>query len=176
MKREKGEASAPTGNAKKTISCLCVNTNGDGVNVNGDGVNCQTRPIFDYWRKKMNKNEMISKFTELAKRTLKFAKIAKKTNVSDLECEVEDLDDEDFREGLRHVIDGFPPTVIDEIFSNKIKFSKDEYERQYRSAMKRAVLGIQAVEGTNMLARVLMSHLDLTRKEKNQIESILMRD
>ncbi|MDR0320446.1 MAG: hypothetical protein LBI28_03000 [Treponema sp.] len=124
----------------------------------------------------MNKNELIGKFTELAKRTLAFAAIAKKTNVSDLECEVEDLDDEDFKEGLRHVIDGFPSTVIDEIFSNKITFAKDAYERQYLSAMKRAVLGIQAIEGRNMLLRVLMSHIDLTQKEKNQIESILLRD
>jgi flagellar motor component MotA len=124
----------------------------------------------------MNKSELISKFTELAKRTLAFVAIAKKTNVSDLECEVEDLDDEDFKEGLRHVIDGFPSAVIDEIFSNKIAFAKDENERQYRSAMKRAVLGIQAVEGPNMLLRVLISHLDLAKKEKNAIESVLLRD
>jgi flagellar motor component MotA len=124
----------------------------------------------------MTKNELIGKFTELAKRTLKFAAKAKKTNVSDLEDEVEDLDDEDFKQGLRHVIDGFPSAVIDEIFSNKIKFAKDEYERQYRSAMKRALLGIQAVEGPNMLARVLMSYIDLTQREKNQIEAVLMRD
>jgi flagellar motor component MotA len=125
----------------------------------------------------MNKSELIGKFTELAKRTLAFTKMAiKSKDLSVLESEVEDLDDEDFKEGLRHVIDGFPSAVIDEIFTNKIAFSKDAYERQYRSAMKRAVLGIQAVEGPNMLLRVLMSHLDLTKKEKNAIESILLRD
>jgi hypothetical protein len=26
---------------EEAISCLCVNTNGDGVNINGDGVNYQ---------------------------------------------------------------------------------------------------------------------------------------
>jgi flagellar motor component MotA len=124
----------------------------------------------------MKRDEFIRKFTDLTKQSLVFAGIAKKTSVADLECEVEDLDDEDFKQGLRFVIDGIPSANIDEIFTNKIAFEKDVLARQYRTVMKRALLGIQAGENPYILAHVLMSYVDLTKEERKKIEAVLMRD
>jgi flagellar motor component MotA len=124
----------------------------------------------------MKRDEFINKFTDLAKRTLVFTEIVRKTNVSDLEDELEDLDDEDFKWGLRHVVDGFTSANIDEIFTNKISFEKDELARQYRTAMKRAILGVQAGENPYILVRVLLSYVNLTKDERKKIEAVLIRD
>jgi flagellar motor component MotA len=126
---------------------------------------------------KMKRDELIGKFTDLVRQTLSFAKMATELKgVSNIEDLLEDLIEEDFKYGLRHVVDGTPSTIINEIFTNKIAFEKDELERQYKTALKRAVLGIQAGESPFILLHVLMSYVDLTKKEKNKIEAELMKD
>jgi hypothetical protein len=74
------------------------------------------------------------------------------------------------------IIDGFPPAIIDEIFTNKITFEKDEYTRQYKTILKRAILGIQEGLNNRILYYTLGSYTGLTPKEMNNLDYELLRD
>jgi hypothetical protein len=75
----------------------------------------------------MTKKELIARLSDLIRYSLSFSKmVIKLKDVSVLEREVEDLNDEDFRQGLYFIIDGVPSTKIDETFSNKIAFEKNK--------------------------------------------------
>jgi hypothetical protein len=124
----------------------------------------------------MNRTKYISLTTTLMKQTQRLNAKRLKYGTSSLEEEVEDLDDEDFKEGLRMTIDEFEPAVIDEIFSNKIAFEKDGYTRQYKTILKRAILGIQAGLNNRTMYYVLRSYAGLTPKEMNALDYVLMRD
>jgi hypothetical protein len=124
----------------------------------------------------MNRAKYINLTTTLMKQTEKLNAKRLRYGTSSLENEVEDLDDEDFMQGLRFVIDEVPLSVIDEIFSNKITLEKDRFTRQYKTLIKRAVLGIQ--EGLNgyILYHVLRSYADLSSKEMKALDRIILLD
>jgi hypothetical protein len=93
-----------------------------------------------------------------------------KYGIQALEEEVEDLDDEDFKMGLRMIIDEVDPGIIDEILSNKLSFEKNKYRRMYKTILKRTVMGIQEGLSNRILCFLLFSLADLTPKEQNKIE------
>jgi flagellar motor component MotA len=124
----------------------------------------------------MNRKKFISMTTTLMKQTQRLNAKRLKYGISSLENEVEDLDDEDFRQGLRMIIDGVEAAIIDEIFSNKIAFAKDTYARQYKAVLKRAVLGIQTGLNSYILYNVLTSYAGLTSKEMRELDYLLIRD
>ena len=122
----------------------------------------------------MTREELIEKFTILMKQTLAFAgMVIQADEYTVLDSEVFDLDDEDFQRGLLLVIAGTPSNMIDEYFTNKISYTKDENMRIYRTIIKRAVLGIQAKESPYGLIYLLPSFIDLSKEELNKIESFL---
>jgi flagellar motor component MotA len=125
----------------------------------------------------MTKKELIAGLSDLIRYSLSFTKmVIESEDASVLEREVEDLNDEDFRQGLRFIIDGVSSTAIDEIFTNKIAFEKNKYARQYKTVLKRALLGIQARENPHSLLQVLMSYIDLPIKERNKTVSFIFDD
>ena len=124
----------------------------------------------------MTRSKFVENFTGFIQQAVRLNGKAKEYGISSLENEVEDLDDEDFKHGLRLIIDEVDAAIIDEIYSNKIAFAKGTYERRYKTILKRAVLGIQEGLNTRILVYVLFSYAGLTRSEQREIEYIVIRD
>ena len=93
-----------------------------------------------------------------------------------MENEIFDLDDNDLRMGLQFIVGEAEPSVIDEIFSNKIAFEKDKYSRQLLTIKKRAALGIQKQEKFSVFYNVLNSYANLTSKECHKIDCLILLD
>jgi hypothetical protein len=123
----------------------------------------------------MNRTKYISLTTTLIRQTQRLNAKRLQYGTSSLEEEVEDLDDEDLKEGLRMVIDEFDPAVIDEIFANKIAFEKDSYTRLYKTVIKRALLGIQAGQQNRPLYYILRSYTGFAPKEMHALDYAVMR-
>jgi len=73
----------------------------------------------------MTRKKFIDEYTRFIKRAMKLAEKAIRQGIASLEDEVEDIDDELFKHGLRFVIDGVEPRLIDEIMSNRIAHDGD---------------------------------------------------
>ena len=124
----------------------------------------------------MTRNKFLNKFTKFLQYAAELNEMARKCGVSSLENELENIDDDYFREGLGLVIDEAEPVLIDEILSYNIKSEKNKYMRLYRTIQKRAVLGIQSGFNTKILVLVLFSCAGLKQEEKKKIESLLMKE
>ena len=121
----------------------------------------------------MNKKTFIAETTKLIQIVMKLNRKALKHGIPSLEEEVEDLDDEDLKRGLRLIIDGADTGTIEDVFSKKISFEKDKYTQMYLIVLKRSILGIQAREKSDFLLNVLMSCIDLEQKEKNEMGTLI---
>ena len=118
----------------------------------------------------MNEKGFISNFRILLKKAVMLAKKKQKLGLSSLEDETEDLDDEDFKQWLRMLIDEVDIAIVDEVMSNKISFIKDKYESRYKAIVKRTVRGIHEGLDGRTLALVLFSLANLPPKEQSKIE------
>ena len=124
----------------------------------------------------MTRKKFINEYKNFIKLAIALAAKAKEKGVASLEDEIEDIDDELFKDGLRFVVDEVEPRFIDEIMSNKIAHEKDKQMRLLKTVQKRVVFGIQAGEHPYILLKVLCSYIDLTRKEEQKIEISLLPD
>jgi len=124
----------------------------------------------------MTRKKFIGDFTAFILCAVRLNEVRRKFGLSSLENEVEDLDDEFFKQGLRLVIDEAEPAIIDEILSNKINFEKNRYSRLYKNIVKRTVLGIQEGLTTRILVFVLLSLANLPQKDQRKIEYELLKD
>jgi flagellar motor component MotA len=124
----------------------------------------------------MTRKKFINEYKNFIKLAIALAAKAKEKGVASLEDEIEDIDDELFKDGLRFVVDEIEPRFIDEIMSNKIAHEKDKQMRLLKTVQKRVVFGIQAGEHPYILLKVLCSYIDLTRKEEQKIEISLLPD
>ena len=125
----------------------------------------------------MTRKKFIEEYTRFIQFAMKLATKSMKQGIASLEEETDDLDDELFKQGLRFVVDGAEPRIIDEIMSNRIAHEKDKEQRILKTVQKRAVLGIQAGESLRIFYHVLLSLPGLTPKEERQIENlVLLRD
>jgi flagellar motor component MotA len=104
-------------------------------------------------------------------------KLSNKTlqhGLSSLKEEIDDIDDELFKQGLRFIVDGTEPRLIDEIMTNRIAHEKDKQQRILKTVQKRAVLGIQAGEYFRVFYNVLKSLPGLTAKEENKVDDAIL--
>jgi len=125
----------------------------------------------------MTRKKFVDEYTRFIQLAMKLADKSMKQGIASLEEETDDLDDELFKQGLRFVVDGTEPRLIDEIMSNRIAHEKDKEQRILKTVQKRAVLGIQAGESLRIFYHVLLSLPGLTPKEERQIENlVLLRD
>jgi len=125
----------------------------------------------------MTRKQFIIRLTNLMKLALKLNNERVKYGITALEDEVEDIDDEFFKHGLRLILLETDPKIISEILSNKEKHEKNKNKRMYNAAAKRAVLGIQEGYSFTVLFQLLISIPNLSHKEKRQIEyEILLND
>jgi len=124
----------------------------------------------------MTKKKFIDSFRNFIFCAAKLNDERRRFGLSALEDEIEDLDDEFFKQGLRLAVDEVEPAIIDEILSNIMSHEKNNYMRLYREIQKRAVLGIQEGLSARIFSSVLFSLANLTRKEQNPIEWDLVND
>ncbi|MCL2266061.1 MAG: hypothetical protein FWC22_08475 [Treponema sp.] len=124
----------------------------------------------------MTRNIFLKNYKDFIQCAIKLNETVKRQGLLSLENEIENLDDENFKQGLRFAIDGIGPEIIDEIYSNIIEFEKDEHLRQLKIIQKRTVLGIQKGENTHILYLVLNSYANLSPEEKDEIESSIFYD
>jgi len=124
----------------------------------------------------MTKNQFVSELMKFFKNAARLNDKRSKFGISSLEDEVEDLDCEFFKQGLRLIIDETESAIVNEIMSNKISFEKNQYKRRYMLIEKRAVLGIQEGLKTRILIFLLFSLANLPKKEQNKIECELLKD
>ena len=109
-------------------------------------------------------------------RAMKLSDKALQQGIASLEDELEDIDDELFKQGLRFVVDGTEPRLIDEIMTNRITHEKDKQLRILKTVQKRAVLGIQAGENFRVFYEVLKSLPGLTPKEEEKVDMEILFD
>jgi len=125
----------------------------------------------------MTRKTFIAEYTRFITLAMKLAAKSQKQGIASLEEEIEDIDDELFKQGLRFIVDGAEPRIIDEILTNRIAHEKDKQQRILKTVQKRAVLGLQAGEPLLIFYHVLLSLPGLTPKEEKRIEKlVLLRD
>ena len=124
----------------------------------------------------MTRKKFIKLYTDFLQCAIRLNQKAIRYGISSLNNEIYDLDDNDFRMGLRFAIDETEPAVIDEYFSNKIAFEKDKYTRQLMIIKKRAVLGIQKQEKFSVFYNILNSYANLSSKENHKIDCLILLD
>ena len=124
----------------------------------------------------MTRSKFISNFTDFIQCAVRLNNKALKQGLLSLEDEIEDLDEEFFKQGLRFVVDGTNTAIIDEILSNKIIFEKSKYAYRYKTIQKRAVLGIQAGLNSYILIHILLSYAGLKQEEQRKVELLLYSD
>ena len=118
----------------------------------------------------MNRTEFFNEYKTFIKLAMRLAEKARSQGILSLEDETEDIDDENFKQGLRFVVDGIDPGIIDEIYTNVVNFEKDEYARQLKTIQKRTVQGLQQGDNPRLLFYVLNSYANLSPDEKKEIE------
>jgi flagellar motor component MotA len=122
----------------------------------------------------MTRKKFIDEYTHLLTLAIKLADKARSEGTASLETEIENLADENFKNGLRFVADQTDPRLIDEIMTNRTAHEKDKYTRLLKTVQKRAVLGIQAGESFRVFYHVLKSIPPLTEKEENKIDNLIL--
>jgi len=124
----------------------------------------------------MNRKKFIDEYIRFMTRAMKLSDKALQQGIASLEDEIEDIDDELFKQGLRFVVDGTEPRLIDEIMTNRIAHEKDKQSSLFKTVQKRAVLGIQAGENFRVFYNVLKSLPGLTPKEEDKVDTAILFD
>lgn len=92
-------------------------------------------------------------------KAVRFGEKARREGILALDEDIESVDDQFMKCGLRLLVDGSDYKGIDEILSLRISVEPDGYARRLRTIQKEAVLSIHAGEDTTTLLHVLMSHI-----------------
>ena len=124
----------------------------------------------------MNRKTFIAEYTQFIQLAIKLADKSQQQGLLSLETETEDIADEFFKQGLRFVVGGIAPRLIDEIMTNRIAHEKDKYSSLLKTVQKRAVLGIQAGEPPYILYHVFNSLAGLPYHEENKIWELIFLD
>ena len=125
----------------------------------------------------MNRTEFVESFVIILQKALNCLKRARKEGMIALD---NDLDNEKVEErdifeyGLRLVIDGCDPEIIEKVLSNIIAQEKDEYLRLLKTIQKEAILMIGVGEHPVLLFWVLNSYTDIPLNDEKMKDIIDM--
>jgi len=108
----------------------------------------------------MEQPEFLKQTAYIIRAAYNFSCKTRREGLLSLEDELEDLDDEYIKEGLRLVVDGTAGEIIDTILTNKAGLEQDENRRRLITIIKEAVLDIQRGDNPGFLAHKLLSFLD----------------
>jgi len=124
----------------------------------------------------MNKNDFFKSYKNFILCAKRLSEKSRREGILSLEDEIEDIDDENFKMGLRFLVDAIDYNIVDEIFTNLISFEKDEFAARLLTIQKRTIFGLYRGENTRILYLVLKSYADLTPDENNEIDCIMLND
>ena len=108
----------------------------------------------------MGNSEFIKETANVLKIACKFIYKARREGLLSLEDELEDIDYDFIKEGLRLVVDGTDSDIINKILSNQIDLEKDEYRKKIKRIMKEAVINIQAGNNPELMTHMLISYIN----------------
>jgi len=112
----------------------------------------------------MNRDEFIKTYHDFIDTAMGATLKARREGLLAIESDLDQkkVDERDvFNYGMRFVLDGVIPEIIDKILSNIIEQEKDEYSRRLKKIQKEAVLNIQQGTNPKILHCVLNSYTDL---------------
>jgi flagellar motor component MotA len=116
----------------------------------------------------MNHEEFNENYYRIVERALRFNDKARREGLLSLEDVIDSkkADERDvFEYGLRFVVDGVDPEVIDIILSNIVNQDQDEQSRLLKTIQKEAVLSIQVGINGRIMFAVLNSLTGLSLNE-----------
>ena len=122
--------------------------------------------------KAMGNSEFIKEAADVIKLVYNFSHKAIREGLLSLEDELEDIDYEILKEGLRLALDGTDNEIINCVLSNKIGREQDKNRIKIKKIMKEAVLAIQAGENNGLIIHKLISYI--SNSELNEISKILL--
>jgi flagellar motor component MotA len=122
--------------------------------------------------KTMAQSEFLEQTADVIIKAYNFSKKARKEGLLALEDELENINDELFKQGLHLTVDGVDDTVIANFISNTINTEKDTVTRRLQTIIKDAVLGIQEGDNAELLVHKLISHID--NSELKTVTKILL--
>jgi hypothetical protein len=116
----------------------------------------------------MNRNEFIEQYTAFVKHALGLAAKARREGLLALDSGLDQkkIEERDiFEYGIKFVVDGTDPSIIEKILGNIIMQEKDEYTRCYKTIQKEAVMEIQQGFNPEILYSILNSFTDIPLNE-----------
>jgi flagellar motor component MotA len=120
----------------------------------------------------MTHDEFVNEYTKIALLALQYSMKARKEGLQALEKELENIDEGIFKMGLRLVIDGTDPKLVEKILSNQIRQEKDEYMAILKNIQKEAVLMIQEGLNPRLIYYVMNSYTDISYKEDEVLKKL----
>jgi flagellar motor component MotA len=112
----------------------------------------------------MSSKDFVKEYHEIVERALKLSEKARSEGF----LAIEDLIDEDkynqrdvLELGLRLVVDGTDPTLVDKILTNIIDLETDTEIKVLKTIKKEAVLSLQSGNNPRLMAVLLNSYVDI---------------
>jgi len=109
----------------------------------------------------MKREEFVQSYNQLMDWAAGMNTKARREGLLSLEGELENIDDEFLKRGMRLAVDGIAPEFIEKILSNLTAQEKDEYARIIKTMQKEAVMMIQGGIETLLMLNVLNSYTDI---------------
>jgi len=146
-------------NECKSLVKLLYEFDLDSGDLDSDG-GLKTAPVKPDVKIVLKQSEFFKQASDVIKISYKFSLKARREGLLSLDDELEDIDFEFLKEGLRLVVDGTDSVIIADILSNKINSQHDENYKKLLTIQKESVLCIQAGDNTNFMLHKLISFLD----------------
>ncbi|MDR1931384.1 MAG: hypothetical protein LBQ57_01040 [Spirochaetales bacterium] len=112
----------------------------------------------------MNRDEFVERYVNIVQRALDCAEKARREGLLAVEDEIvgEKAEKRDiFEYGLRFVIDGIDPEVVEKILSNIVDQEKDEQMKKLKTIQKEAVHAMQEGMHPRLIYFLLNSYTDI---------------
>jgi len=109
----------------------------------------------------MKREKFVQKYNQLMDWTAAMNTKARREGLLSLEEELENIDDEFLKRGMRLVVDGVASEFIEKILANLTAQEKDEYAHTLKTMQKEAVLMMQDGIETMLMLNVLNSYTDI---------------
>jgi len=143
----------------------------DSDDLNLDGGASKHKHIKPEQKIVLKQSDFIKQTADILRITYLFSGKARREGLLALEDELEDIDYEFLKKGLRLVVDGTDNLLINDILSNEIDIQQDETYKRFLTIKKEAVLNIQQGDSPDFHMHKLISFLN--NSELKQVKESL---
>jgi len=147
-------------NERNALEMSLLDSGSDLVDLDLDSDYSKQKPVKPEPKIVLKQNDFIKQAAHIIKISYLFSCKARREGLLSLEDELEDIDYEFIKNGLRLVVDGTDSAIISDICSNNINMQQDENYIRFLLIQKEAILSIQSGENPNFLAHKLISYLN----------------